>query len=55
MFASNDSAAYDYLPQSVGEFPQGEELSQKMLDAGLKEVRYYTLTLGVATLYIGVK
>jgi demethylmenaquinone methyltransferase/2-methoxy-6-polyprenyl-1,4-benzoquinol methylase len=55
LFASNDSAAYDYLPQSVGEFPQGEELSEKMLDAGLREVRYYPLTLGVATLYIGVK
>ena len=44
-----------YLPESVGQFPQGEALAERMCAAGLTEVRYYPLTLGVATLYVGNK
>lgn len=53
--ARNDHAAYHYLPQSVGEFPQGEALVRRMTAAGLDEVRCYSLTGGLATLYVGVK
>lgn len=53
--ARNDYAAYHYLPQSVGEFPQGEALATRMGAAGLSEVRFYPLTGGLATLYVGVK
>jgi demethylmenaquinone methyltransferase / 2-methoxy-6-polyprenyl-1,4-benzoquinol methylase len=51
----NKSAAYSYLPESVGEFPDGDALAERMRSAGLHEVRYWPLTLGVATLYVGVK
>jgi demethylmenaquinone methyltransferase/2-methoxy-6-polyprenyl-1,4-benzoquinol methylase len=51
----NSSAAYQYLPQSVGEFPVYEQLVTRMEAAGLERVKYYPLTLGVATLYIGYK
>jgi demethylmenaquinone methyltransferase/2-methoxy-6-polyprenyl-1,4-benzoquinol methylase len=47
--------AYSYLPSSVGEFPQGEALAARMRAAGLADVRCYSLTLGVATLYVGTK
>lgn len=47
--------AYRYLPTSVGEFPQGEALLERMRTAGLINVRCYPLTFGVATLYVGVK
>ena len=53
--ARNSGDAYEYLPSSVGEFPQGEALSAKMRDAGLSELRRYPLTCGVATLYVGRK
>lgn len=53
--ARNNESAYEYLPSSVGEFPMGEELAQRMRDAGLGTVRYYPFTLGVATLYVGEK
>ncbi len=53
--ARNNSAAYEYLPSSVGEFPAYEALSQRMESAGLKSVRFYPLTFGIATLYVGVK
>ena len=51
--ARNPADAYNYLPESVGEFPQGEALAERMRAAGLADVRYYPLTLGVATLYVG--
>lgn len=55
MFARNDSSAYSYLPQSVGEFPSGQALANRMLAAGLTSVKWHSFTLGVATLYVGVK
>lgn len=53
--ARNGQSAYNYLPESVGQFAQGEELANMMRTAGLDEVKYVPLTLGVATLYIGTK
>jgi demethylmenaquinone methyltransferase/2-methoxy-6-polyprenyl-1,4-benzoquinol methylase len=53
--ARNDSRAYNYLPQSVGEFPSYEHLTQAMVEAGLRQADYYPLTFGIATLYIGIK
>jgi len=53
--ARNRQAAYNYLPESVCQFPSGEALAQRMRQAGLADVRFYPLTFGVATLYVGVK
>jgi demethylmenaquinone methyltransferase / 2-methoxy-6-polyprenyl-1,4-benzoquinol methylase len=55
LIARNSASAYEYLPASVGEFPQGEALAERMCAAGLDDVRCYPLTLGVATLYVGKK
>ena len=54
-FARGSEDAYEYLPTSVGEFPQGEALADRMRTAGLIDVCRYPLTLGVATLYVGKK
>ena len=54
-FARDAGDAYEYLPTSVGEFPQGEALAERMRSAGLTEVARYPLTFGVATLYVGRK
>jgi demethylmenaquinone methyltransferase/2-methoxy-6-polyprenyl-1,4-benzoquinol methylase len=53
--ARNRLDAYNYLPQSVGDFPSGEALAERLRAAGLRDVRHYPLSLGVATLYLGVK
>jgi demethylmenaquinone methyltransferase/2-methoxy-6-polyprenyl-1,4-benzoquinol methylase len=53
--ARNRQAAYNYLPESVGEFPQREDLGRRMQSAGLSEVRFRPFTFGVAVLYVGVK
>jgi demethylmenaquinone methyltransferase/2-methoxy-6-polyprenyl-1,4-benzoquinol methylase len=53
--ARNDSSAYNYLPESVGEFPCYEKLTEKMQQAGCRSARFFPLTGGIATLYVGVK
>jgi demethylmenaquinone methyltransferase/2-methoxy-6-polyprenyl-1,4-benzoquinol methylase len=55
VLARGGAEAYEYLPESVGEFPQGEALVERMQTAGLRELQRYPLTLGIATLYVGTK
>ncbi len=55
LLARNRYDAYNYLPTSVGEFPEREALAAKMRAAGLSDVEYVSLTFGVATLYVGKK
>jgi demethylmenaquinone methyltransferase/2-methoxy-6-polyprenyl-1,4-benzoquinol methylase len=47
--------AYRYLPASVQEFPDGEGFAQRLRAHGLQDVRWYPLTFGIATLYVGTK
>ena len=54
-FARNDSNAYEYLPETVGEFPQYQALTNMMSEAGLKDTKFIPMTFGIATLYIGTK
>jgi demethylmenaquinone methyltransferase/2-methoxy-6-polyprenyl-1,4-benzoquinol methylase len=47
--------AYNYLPASVMEFPDGEALATRLRAHGLTEVRWHPMTFGIATLYVGTK
>jgi demethylmenaquinone methyltransferase/2-methoxy-6-polyprenyl-1,4-benzoquinol methylase len=53
--ARNRAQAYHYLPASVLEFPQGEQMLEIMRQAGLEPVSWQSLTFGVASLYVGTK
>jgi demethylmenaquinone methyltransferase/2-methoxy-6-polyprenyl-1,4-benzoquinol methylase len=53
--ARNAQGAYNYLPASVGQFPEGEALLERMQSAGLRRVQARRFTLGIATLYVGEK
>jgi demethylmenaquinone methyltransferase/2-methoxy-6-polyprenyl-1,4-benzoquinol methylase len=53
--APNDQGAYNYLPASVLEFPDGQAMLDLLAARGLRDVCAYSLTRGVATLYVGVK
>lgn len=55
LFARNRQDAYNYLPNSVAEFPQGEAMAEILRGCGLQEVRVLPLTMGVASLYLGRK
>jgi demethylmenaquinone methyltransferase / 2-methoxy-6-polyprenyl-1,4-benzoquinol methylase len=53
--APNQDGAYDYLPRSVLEFPDGQAMLDLLASRGLIELKHYPLTFGVATLYVGTK
>jgi demethylmenaquinone methyltransferase / 2-methoxy-6-polyprenyl-1,4-benzoquinol methylase len=53
--SGSHEAAYHYLPQSVAEFPCGEEMAELMRSCGLTDVQYRVMTAGIATLYWGRK
>jgi demethylmenaquinone methyltransferase/2-methoxy-6-polyprenyl-1,4-benzoquinol methylase len=53
--APNADAAYDYLPRSVLEFPDGQAMLDLLARRGLVSLELHPLTCGVATLYVGTK
>lgn len=55
LLARNRQSAYNYLPQSVSEFPHGQALADLMQAAGLEHITWKPLTFGIATLYWGRK
>ncbi len=54
-FFSKNLEAYQYLPDSVINFPRPEAFAQMMLKAEFANVRWKGLTSGVANLFIGSK
>lgn len=55
LIARNRQSAYNYLPESVSEFPHGTELVELLEECGLESVTWKPLTMGVAGLYVGRK
>ena len=52
---SGHRTAYSYLPRSVAHFPVEEELAARMRGAGFAEVRWTSLSLGIAAIHVGAK
>jgi demethylmenaquinone methyltransferase / 2-methoxy-6-polyprenyl-1,4-benzoquinol methylase len=52
---SGDSYAYNYLNQSVESFPYGDDFCAVLERNGFKNVKYHTLTFGIASIYQGDK
>ncbi|MEW6714688.1 MAG: bifunctional demethylmenaquinone methyltransferase/2-methoxy-6-polyprenyl-1,4-benzoquinol methylase UbiE [Nitrospirota bacterium] len=52
---SGKKGAYKYLPESMLAFPSPDEFKKTMEETGLKDVRYYKLTLGIAAVHTGTK
>jgi demethylmenaquinone methyltransferase/2-methoxy-6-polyprenyl-1,4-benzoquinol methylase len=55
LLARNKQSAYNYLPDSVSEFPYGKVLADRMQMCGLETVKWKALTFGISTLYYGRK
>ena len=53
--APSPSGAYNYLPASVLEFPEPDEVLDLMKKVGLHSVQCRPLTFGIASLYVGTK
>lgn len=54
-FISKHRRAYKYLNESVMCFADSEKFMDMMIDAGFSDVEQTRLTLGIATIYTGVK
>jgi demethylmenaquinone methyltransferase / 2-methoxy-6-polyprenyl-1,4-benzoquinol methylase len=52
---SGHSAAYSYLPASVGTFPPPAQFARTLSDAGFHQVMAVPLSLGIVYLYVAVK
>jgi len=52
---SKDSRAYEYLPESVAQFPDGAEFTTILKKVGFSEAIARPQFFGVCTIYIGVK
>jgi demethylmenaquinone methyltransferase/2-methoxy-6-polyprenyl-1,4-benzoquinol methylase len=52
---SGHRTAYKYLPRSVAHFPAEPVLARHMRDAGFVDVRWESLSLGIAAIHVGVK
>ncbi|HEU4995146.1 MAG TPA: ubiquinone/menaquinone biosynthesis methyltransferase [Gemmatimonadaceae bacterium] len=52
---SGNRGAYRYLPQSVAHFPSASQLAERMRGAGLDDVRWQLLSLGIAAIHVGRK
>lgn len=54
-FISSNAPAYDYLAESIADWPNQVDLGRLMAQAGWKKVAYRNLTGGVAALHRGFK
>jgi demethylmenaquinone methyltransferase / 2-methoxy-6-polyprenyl-1,4-benzoquinol methylase len=52
---SKSSFAYDYLPNSVEQFPQAETFTKILRKAGFKKAEYHPMTFETSILYVAVK
>ena len=52
---ANDRSSYQYLVESIRQFPDQETFAQMIRDAGFEQVKYRNLTMGVAALHSGWK
>jgi demethylmenaquinone methyltransferase/2-methoxy-6-polyprenyl-1,4-benzoquinol methylase len=53
--ASSNAEAYDYLADSIEDWPEQKILARWMRDVGFRRVAYRNLTLGVVALHRGIK
>lgn len=52
---SGNRGAYKYLPKSLIHFPPRQEILDIFASVGLKSARCCDLTLGIATVFVGIK
>ncbi|MBC8344491.1 MAG: bifunctional demethylmenaquinone methyltransferase/2-methoxy-6-polyprenyl-1,4-benzoquinol methylase UbiE [Bacteroidetes bacterium] len=52
---SGNAYAYQYLPDSVEQFPYGDEFVKLLKEIGFKDLKATTLSSGICTIYTGIK
>lgn len=54
-WVSKDNSAYTYLPESVKVFPFGKAFTDILDNLAFQNTRCYPLTLGISSIYTGIK
>jgi demethylmenaquinone methyltransferase/2-methoxy-6-polyprenyl-1,4-benzoquinol methylase len=52
---SRDQSAYTYLPESVQQFPDGKAFTEILDELGFSQTTCKPLTLGISSIYTGIK
>ncbi|HHE08151.1 MAG TPA: bifunctional demethylmenaquinone methyltransferase/2-methoxy-6-polyprenyl-1,4-benzoquinol methylase UbiE [Chlorobaculum parvum] len=52
---SKSTFAYDYLPNSVEQFPQAEKFTKILKQAGFRKAEYFPMTFETSILYVATK
>ena len=52
---SKDQRAYNYLPESVAAFPDGDAFTAILIQEGFHHTTNKTLTFGISSIYTGIK
>lgn len=52
---SKDKSAYNYLPNSVKSFPDGDDFLKILNKQGFSKANYYPLSFGIVSLYVAIK
>lgn len=50
-FVSKDDSAYNYLPESVAAFPDGNSFLEILNKVGYKQTKWLPLTIGISSIY----
>lgn len=54
-WVTRDPEAYDYLVDSIREFPDRKDIKSLFENMGFSEVHYHSLTFGIACIHVGTK
>ncbi|MCI0708425.1 MAG: bifunctional demethylmenaquinone methyltransferase/2-methoxy-6-polyprenyl-1,4-benzoquinol methylase UbiE [Ignavibacteriae bacterium] len=54
-FVSKQREAYEYLPKTINEFPDGGAMIEVLRESGFTSVTQHRMTFGIATVYIAQK
>jgi demethylmenaquinone methyltransferase/2-methoxy-6-polyprenyl-1,4-benzoquinol methylase len=52
---SRNREAYEYLPGTIREFPDGDDFLTLLRTAGFHSLKHIPLTFGIASIYYGIK
>ena len=52
---TDDAASYQYLVESIQQFPDQESFAQKLRDAGFRHVNHTSLTGGIVAIHSAIK
>lgn len=54
-YVANDEASYQYLAESIRQFPAQDDLAARMKKAGFKNVKYTNFSGGICAVHQGIK